>query len=214
MATATSSFDRRRRRHRTALTGPVVLGLAALTALVGCSAATSSATRVARAGSVPPVHSLAAQSAPPGWHQARLPDGAAVLAFPPSMHLIAGDAGEVSAARLSAAGAFLLYLNSTPKQGAETLANWPAFRVRHQRGEDASSVRMLAASHGVRFLGGTGTCVVDAYVTRVHANHFTELACFVRGRTGASVIVAAAPTASWASAAGLLFRAVAAYRVR
>jgi hypothetical protein len=210
MATATSSRAWRR-TCRTALTGSAVLGLAAL---VGCSAATSSATTVARTGSVPPVHSLAAQQAPPGWHRARLPDGAAVLAFPPSMHLIAGDAGEVSAARLSAAGAFLLYLNSTPKQGAETLANWPAFRVRHQRREDASSVRMLAASHGVRFLGGTGTCVVDAYVTRVHANHFTELACFVRGRTGASVIVAASPTASWAGGADLLFRAVAAYQVR
>jgi hypothetical protein len=194
------------------LAAPAVLALAAVTlvALAGCS---SSATSAAQAAAVPPVRTLAAHVAPPGWHQARLPNGTAVLAFPPSMHAIAGDVGEVSAARISASGAFLLYLNSTPKQGAETLANWPAFRVRHQRKEDSVSVRMLAASHGVRFLGGTGTCVIDAYVTRVHANHFTELACLVQGRAGTSVIVAAAPTASWASAAGLLFRAVAAYQV-
>jgi len=186
-----------------------------LAVLAGCSGpATTPATTPARAGSAPVVRALAARSAPPGWHQARLPDGTAVLAFPPSMHLIAGDVGEVSAARVSASGTFLLYLNSTPRQGAETLANWPVFRVRHQRKEDSVSVRMLAASHGVRFFGGTGTCVIDAYVTRVHANHFTELACFVQGQAGASVIVAAAPTARWASAAGLLFRAVEAYRVR
>ena len=74
--------------------------------------------------------------------------------------------------------------------------------------------RQLAVSHGVRFLGGTGTCVVDAYITKVKAHHFTELACFVQGKTSSSVIIAAAPTASWATASGVLMRAVAAYQVR
>jgi hypothetical protein len=56
--------------------------------------------------------------------------------------------------------------------------------------------------------------VTDAYITKVRANHYTELACFVRGRTRASVIVAAAPTAHWKRVASLLTRAVAAYQVR
>jgi hypothetical protein len=82
------------------------------------------------------------------------------------------------------------------------------------REEDAWAVRMLAASRGVRFLGGTGSCVIDSYVTRVGSNHYTEVACLVQGQTGASVIVAAAPTAGWTRASGLLLRAIAAYRVR
>lgn len=183
---------------------------AASAALAGCqSAASAGAT-----SRVPPVPAIAARAAPAGWHLASMPNGTAVLTYPPVMRLIAGDKGEVSAARLSPSGAYLLYLNATPRQGAETLANWPAFRVRHQRQEDASAVRMLAASHGVRFLGGTGTCVVDSYVTRVRSNHYTEIACLVQGRTGASVIVAAAPSSGWARASGLLLRAIAAYRVR
>lgn len=130
------------------------------------------------------------------------------------MHLVRGDAGTVTAASLSPSGAYLLYLNVTPRQGAESLRDWPSFRVGHQRDEDASHVTLLAVRRGVHFIGGTGTCVIDAYVTRVRANHYTELACFVRGRTSATVIVAASPTASWPSASGLLDRAVSAYQVR
>ena len=78
------------------------------------------------------------------------------------------------------------------------MRDWPEFRLEHLTDDDASTARQLAASHGVRFLGGTGTCVVDAYVTKVKAHHFTELACFVQGKTSSSVIIAAAPTASWA----------------
>ena len=63
-------------------------------------------------------------------------------------------------------------------------------------------------------MGGTGSCVVDDYVTKIGAHHYEELACLVQGRTGASVIVAAAPTAQWTQAAPLLEQAVAAYEVR
>jgi hypothetical protein len=179
-------------------------------ALAGCqSAAPTGGARL-----VPPVPAIVARAAPASWHLASLPNGTAVLAFPPAMRSIAGDNGEVSAAELSRSGAYLLYLNSTPRQGGETLSNWPAFRVRHQREEDATAVRMLAVSHGVRFLGGTGTCVIDAYVTRVHSNSYTEIACLVQGRTGTSVIVGAAPSSGWTNVSGLLLRAIAAYRVR
>lgn len=105
-------------------------------------------------------------------------------------------------------------LNVTPRQGKESLANWVQFRLDHQREEETPAVRELAAQAGVKFIGGMGTCVTDAYVTKVHSHHFTEIACFVRGRTSQTVLVAAAPTANWASAAPVLRRAVAGYVVR
>jgi hypothetical protein len=194
---------------------PAMTRAAASLVVVGAALAScQSAVSAGGTGPVPSVPAIVAKAAPAGWHLAGLPDGTALLAYPPVMRSIAGDTGEVSAAQLSPSGAYLLYLNATPRQGAETLGNWPAFRVRHQREEDASAVRMLAASHGVRFLGGTGTCVIDSYVTRVDSNHYTEIACLVQGRTGASVVVGAAPTSGWTSASGLLLRAIAAYRVR
>lgn len=71
-----------------------------------------------------------------------------------------------------------------------------------------------ATATGLAFLGGTGSCVIDDYVTRIGAHHYEELACLVQGRSGASVIVAAALAARWAQSRPLLEQAVAAYRVR
>jgi len=206
--TATSSRPRARAVAATAL------AVTALCALTACGSSATPDSHPSSRRSVPPARVLAARPAPAGWHTARLPDGQAVLAYPPEMHLISGDKGEVSAARFSSKGAFLMYLNATPKQGDETLAGWPDFRLDHLTDDDASTARMLAESFGVRFIGGTGSCVVDAYVTKVKSNHYTELACFVQGKTGASVVIAAAPTAHWAALSGVLKRAVAAYSVR
>ncbi len=163
---------------------------------------------------VGPVHTLSAQRAPASWHLLTLPDRGAVLAFPPSMRRVPGDRGTVSAAEFGAAGAYLLYLNATPKQGNETLSGWPEFRIDHVAGEEHTTPRLVAASRGVRFLGGTGSCVIDTYVTKVKANHFTEIACYVEGKSSSSVIIGAAPTADWARASGPLMRAVAAFQVR
>jgi hypothetical protein len=80
-----------------------------------------------------------------------------------------------------------LYLNATPRQGTESLTHWAAFRLALLRSDDATSAREVAAAEGVKFRGGTGSCVIDAY---------------------------AAPAASWARAYPLLFQAVAAYLVR
>jgi UDP-N-acetylmuramyl pentapeptide synthase len=55
---------------------------------------------------------------------------------------------------------------------------------------------------------------MDSYITKIHANHFQEIACLVQGSAAASVIVAAAPAAHWTQARPLLLRAVAAYQVR
>ena len=163
---------------------------------------------------VPPVRGLAVRPAPAGWRRAALPGDQAVLAYPPSMHLVSGDPGTVSAAQLSSSGAYLMYLNATPRQGTESLRNWPAFRLRHLLDDDASAARLLAQSRGVSFAGGTGSCIVDAYITKIHRHHYTELACYVQGRTSASVIIAAAPTAGRATLPRALTRAVGAYQTR
>jgi hypothetical protein len=153
-------------------------------------------------------------AAPTGWPHAALPNGTAVLSYPPSLRRLAGDTDAVSVARLGPGGAFQLYLNATPRQGSERLQGWAAFRLRLLRSDDAASARQDAAAEGVRFRGGTGSCVIDDYVTRIGGHHYEEVACLVQGRTSASVIVAAAPAARWARARPLLFRAVAAYLVR
>jgi hypothetical protein len=153
-------------------------------------------------------------AAPAGWPHAALPNGTAVLSYPPSLRPIAGDSDAVSVARLGPGGAFQLYLNATPRQGSERLQGWAAFRLRLLRSDDAASARPDAAAERVQFRGGTGSCVIDDYVTRIGGHHYEEVACLVQGRTSASVIVAAAPAARWARARPLLFRVVAAYLVR
>ena len=152
--------------------------------------------------------------APAGWASLPLPNGTAVLSYPPTLHRAISDSDAVSAARLGPGGTYLLYLNATPRQGGETLQNWAGHRLRVLRAEDASTAHEDAAATGLVFLGGTGSCVIDDYLTRIGAHHYQELACLVQGRHGASVIVAAAPAAGWAQARPLLVRAVAAYRVR
>jgi hypothetical protein len=153
-------------------------------------------------------------AAPAEWPHAALPNGTAVLSYPPSLRPLAGDTDAVSVARLGPGGAFQLYLNATPRQGSERLQGWPAFRLRLLRSDDATSARQDAAAEGVQFRGGTGSCVIDDYITRIGGHHYEEVACLVQGRTSASVIVGAASAARWARARPLLFRAVAAYLVR
>ena len=159
----------------------------------------------------PPLHPAAA---PAGWTRTALPNGTAVVSYPPALHPIAGDKGTVSAAQLSPGGTFQLYINVTPRQGAETLAHWAAFRLRFLRADSALNAHLDTATQRVRFRGGTGSCVIDDYTTRIGAHHFQELACLVQGRHNGSVIVAAAPAATWAQARSLLLRTVAAYQVR
>ncbi len=142
-----------------------------------------------------------------------LPSGDAVLSYPPSMRRVHGDAVAVSAARFGPGRSYLLYLNATPREGAENLRNWPQFRLRLLRSDDASTAHEIAAAN-VRFRGGTGSCVIDSYVSKIGAHHYDELACFVQGKSSASVVVAAAPASRWAASAPLLERAVAAYQVR
>ena len=187
-------------------------------ALAALAAIVVTVTVVACAGpGRPPGRGLAPlrpAAAPAGWPRAALPGGTGVLSYPPSLHPLSGDAGTVSAARTGPSGVLQLYLNATPRQGPETLARWAEFRVKFLRADNAARAHLDAAAQGVRFRGGTGSCVLDDYFTKIGAHHFEEIACLVQGRTSASVIVAAAPAASWAKARPLLLRAVAAYQVR
>jgi hypothetical protein len=189
-----------------------------LLAVIAVAVAVAAAATVAAALASGPARAgfpaLRPAAAPAGWPRATLPGGAAVLAFPPSLQRVISDADAVSAAQVGRGGTYQLYLNATPRQGAENLAHWAAFRLRLLRSDDAASARLLDAAGRIRFRGGTGSCVIDTYITRIGGHRFTEIACLVRGRTSASVIVAAAPAARWARARPVLLRAVAAYQVR
>jgi hypothetical protein len=193
----------------TARRGRYVLAAIAVTAAIAIAVTVVAFALPGRA--FPPLRPAAA---PASWHHVALPNGTAVLSYPPSLRRLAGDTDAVSAARLGPGGAFQLYLNATPRQGAERLQGWAAFRLRLLRSDDAASARQDAAAEGVKFRGGTGSCVIDDYLTRIGGHHYQEIACLVQGRTSASVIVAAAPAAAWARARPLLLRAVAAYLVR
>jgi len=147
---------------------------------------------------------------PRGWKLARLPSGAATFAYPGTWRPIRTDPGTASAALIGHAGSIRGYLNATPRQGAETLANWPSFRIQHLREEHSTDVRLIASAHGLAFRSGRGSCVIDSYHTsRVH---YREIACLVAGTRTSSVVLGAAPSKTWAQQAGTIERAIASLR--
>jgi hypothetical protein len=110
-------------------------------------------------------------------------------------------------------GTIVDYLDATPKQSsAERLSDWPAYRV-HIVSEESDLLHEDAHAFGLHFAGGTGSCVIDDYKSRVIVHHYREIACLVKGHTSTSVIVAAALASNWANAAPTLERAVEAYQV-
>jgi len=165
------------------------------------------------AGATGPFNWFRAARPPAGWRHVALPSGSAVLFYPARFRLVSGDPGTASAEVRDRAGNIIGYLNATPKQGHETLGDWPAFRVAHQRDED-TSVREEARAFGLTFRGGTGSCVIDGYTTPIKHNHYREIACFVMGRHKGSVIVAAATPANWKKIGNDLEEAISAYEVR
>jgi hypothetical protein len=144
---------------------------------------------------------------PAGWKVARSSGGA--LAYPPGWRPIKTDPGTASVALLGAGGRFDAYLNATPKQGPETLANWSRFRQDHNRDEGDRSVRPVAAANDLSFRSGHGSCVIDSYRTSKAA--YREIACLVAGPSSSAVVVAAAPTALWNDQAATLERAVSSF---
>jgi hypothetical protein len=183
-----------------ALAAVVALALAGLVAVALAGAGDSHA-----AARPDPFAWLNAGPEPASWKLAATSSGA-LLAYPPGWRAIQSDAGTASAAPDMPRGAFVGYLNATPKQGKETLANWSRFRVEHVADEGARDVRLGAAASGLHFRGGHGSCVIDSYST--DKARFREVACIVDGARATTVVVAAAPARTWHSAAPVLERAV------
>jgi hypothetical protein len=151
---------------------------------------------------------LRGASPPVGWHVARTPDGAA-LAYPPGWTAIKTDPGTASVALRGNGGRIDGYLNVTPKQGAETLANWSRFRPQKNRAEGARNVRLLAATSAPHFRTARGSCVIDAYTTSLTT--YDEIACLVSGPSSSNVVVAAAPARRWQERSAVLERAVSSF---
>ena len=155
--------------------------LAFALALAGCGGGHSDglpATAGPARTTTPPFAWLAPGPAGAAWRVAPLPSGAA-LAQPPGWQPVRTDPGTASFALLAPSRAIVAYLNATPRQGTETLANWPSFRIHHNTEEGSRDVRALAAARGLRFRSGRGSCVIDQY--RTSARAYREIACLVPG---------------------------------
>ncbi|WP_427132058.1 hypothetical protein [Pseudarthrobacter sp. S9] len=189
------------------------LGLLGATVMVtsGCSSRDQNQIRAASPSGTTPFAWFQAGPAPAGWRLMALPAGTAVLPIPPDASPVDGDPGSVSAEMTAANGALQIYLNATPKQGEESQANWPQFRLDHLTGENAASATLLSNRAGMPFRGGTGSCVADSYVTRIDAHRYREIACLIAGTRGSSVLVVASPAESWDLYSPLLEQAVDSY---
>jgi len=149
--------------------------------------------------------------APRGWHTAALPSGAARFAYPSDWRLIRTDPGTVTAALHDADGDIAGYLNATPQQGEETLANWSDFRPDHNRDEGDVDLRTIAAASDLRFRAGHGSCLIEDYRTS-SAHPYREIACIVSGSKATTVIVGAAPPDQWSRQAPAIERAISSFR--
>jgi hypothetical protein len=183
--------------------GLVALAAAAVVLIVGVGGGGQSGHRPASG----PFAWLRPASPPAGWKVAHSSGGA--LAYPPGWRPIKTDPGTASVALLGDGHRIDGFLNATPKQGKETLANWSRFRPAHNREEGDRNVRVSASATGLKFRAGRGSCVIDTY--RTSKASYREIACLVAGRTSSAVIVAAAPVELWNSQAATLRRAVSSF---
>ena len=152
---------------------------------------------------------LQRDAVPSDWSAAVIPTGA-TLPYPPGWRQATGDAGTATAELLDARHRIIGYLNLTPQQGRETLADWARFRVVHNAQEGDRAVRRLAVGSGLRFRTGRGSCVRDSYTTST-GNRYMELACIVAGSKATSVIVGASPPQAWEQVSPLLEAAIAGF---
>jgi hypothetical protein len=185
--------------------------LSAAIAVAGCGSSGSQPSTGGGAAprSAGPFAWLRPAAPPAGWARAALPSGAAALAYPPGWHQIQSDPGTVSAALMGPGRHIRGYLNATPRQGPETLADWAHFRPAHNRDEGDRHVVPEASARGLRFRTGSGSCVIDHYST-VSAR-YREIACLVRGSRASTVVVGAALPGDWARLAPQLERAISSF---
>jgi hypothetical protein len=197
--TATGASETRRSR---AIVGLVAVTVAAVALIVGLGCGGESSH-----GSPRPFAWLQPASPPAGWRVARSSGGE--LAYPPGWRPITTDPGTASVALLGSRGRIDGYLNATPKQGAETLANWSRFRPEHNLDEGDRSVHVIASADQLSFRSGPGSCVIDDYTTSKAT--YREIACLVSGPRSSAVVVAAAPIALWDQRAATLERAISSF---
>jgi hypothetical protein len=185
----------------------VAATIAAILGFWGGAAGTSASVN----GQAPAFRWLHPRPAPRGWKLARLPSGAATFAYPRTWRPIRTDPGTASVALVGHGRGIRGYLNATPRQGTETLANWPSFRIQHLREEESSKdVHLIASARGLGFRSGRGSCVIDSY--RTSRTRYREIACLVAGTRTSSVVVGAAPSKTWAQQAETIERAIASLR--
>ncbi len=189
-------------RARALSLGLCLVGIAS--AVGGCG----TSGNAPRTAAVSPFAWLRPAAAPHGWSSVRLSNGAA-LTYPGGWKIVPGDRGTATAALRDGHGGFLGYLNLTPRQGQETQANWASFRPRHNAAEGERAVTLQASASGLRFRGGRGACVHDAYTT-VAGTRYIEIACLVGGGRAESVIVGAVPSEDWPAQGPVIERAISA----
>jgi hypothetical protein len=102
---------------------------------------------------------------------------------------------------------YLGYLNVTPRQGAEQLHGWAAFRLDRNREEGDGHVTKVAAAEGLRFHNANGSCVIDDYLSRVGSHPYREIACIVAGHRHTDVFIGAALRSDWLTVRPTLERA-------
>jgi hypothetical protein len=197
--TATGASETRRSR---AIVGLVAVTVAAVALIVGLGCGGESSH-----GSPGPFAWLHPAPPPAGWRVARSSGGE--LAYPPGWRPITTDPGTASVALLGSGGRIDGYLNATPKQGAETLANWSRFRPEHNLDEGDRSVHVIASANQLSFRSGPGSCVIDDYTTSKAT--YREIACLVSGPRSSAVVVAAAPIALWDQRSATLERAISSF---
>ena len=151
---------------------------------------------------------------PRGWRRGSIASGDASVSYPASWKPIPGDTGTVSFSLRDAGGAYLGYINVTPRQGAEQLHGWAQFRLRRNRAEGATRVRAVASVERLPFASATGSCVIDDYLSRVGAHPYREVACIVAGHRATSVLVGAARLSEWNNLRAVLKLAAASFRER
>jgi hypothetical protein len=179
-----------------------VVGLALVAVAVIAAVGGSGASR----GRPPaPFAWLHPSSPPAGWKVARTAGGA-TYGYPPGWRPIKTDPGTASVALLGRDRRIDGFLNATPRQGAETLANWSRFRPHHNSAEGSRDEHVVASTTNARFRAGHGSCVIDTYATS--KTTYREIACLVAGKRSTSVIVAAAPVSLWGRQSATLERAV------
>lgn len=193
---------------------PVAAVTAALSAGSSPARVASGGARPERARQVVTFGWLRPGPAPSGWLPTTTATSEATLFYPPGWKHIHGDRGTVTVSIRDGRGAYVGYLNVTPRQGAEQPRGWAAFRTGHLRGEGDRRVRRLAFAEGLRFLGASGSCVIDDYLSKVGSNPYREIACIVSGPRHTDVFIGAALLRDWGALGSTLERAASSLRQR